>query len=107
MRPHFRIGFNETDLSQLPSQFNFVTVTHPFDVGGYTVLPGTNNVNVLKVQVNMSGQVGVPNITQMVLGAKDASTNEVTSARLYYTEDDDTFNTNNLLGTLTAATGNN
>jgi len=106
VRPNFRLAFTEMDMSNIPNDLNFVNVSHPFNPG-YAVLPGTNDVQVLKVEMKMRGLANIQNISQMVFGAKNTNSSHISEARLYYTEDNNTFNTNNLLGTITAGpTGN-
>jgi len=99
-RPNFRLGLDMVDLTTVEAEINLINGSHPF-VLGTNVPPGTEDVQMLRVGVRVRGLLNPENITEIVLGAKGATADQVSEARLYYTEDVNTFNTSNLLGTIT------
>jgi len=62
---------------------------------------------MLQVSIRTRGMLDLDSISQIVFGAKGATTNHVTSARLYFTGSSTTFNSNNLLGTITTGPTSN
>jgi len=104
-RPNFRLGFDLTDPNTIPSEVTQIFATHPFTFGS-NVKPGTEDVQMLRLLVKVKGNLNAENITQIVLGAKGVAASEVSEARLYYTGDNNVFNTTNLIGTLTSPTTN-
>jgi len=89
-----------------PNELRYVGVSHPFGTG-INVHPGTEDVQVLRVQVNMKGSLNAQDITEMVFGTKGTTTNQVIAAHLYYTGANGVFNANTHLGTLTTPSGTN
>jgi len=61
------------------------------------VPPGTQNVPILRLEVNMRGNFNPLLFTNMKFHNK--GTPDITRAKIYYTDTNLTFNTDNLVGT--------
>jgi len=107
MRRHVRFGVIDTDPNTLPSELTKATTMHPFEIGARRA-PGVSDLQMLRTNIQIKGNVGTDSIHQIVFGAKGSGTTaQVTAARLYYTGNDATFNPYILLGNITTGPTNN
>ena len=83
--------------------FDYAEASHPF-LG--SVQAGATNVQMLKVAVATTGPTNPLEVTTMTFDANGLTNTEITNAKLYFTEQTNTFSTTNLLATLTAPIGN-
>jgi hypothetical protein len=100
IRPNFRIGATPIDIYALQNEITSVNATHPF-AAGTMVTPGTTEINILRTAIRTRGMLNTGNLTTITFDAKGTTSTHISAARLYFTDDDDTFNATNLVGTIT------
>ena len=101
--PYFTLGVESYNPVTSPNEIRNVTVTHSALT---PVAPGTSDVALLRVEIETRGLLDTMGLTNMVFNNKNLP--GASSAKLYYTDNVETFNptTASLLGTVTSATNN-
>jgi len=96
VRPNFRFAVEEINYSAIPNHINIINVTHPsFD----NVPPAKIDARILRIEVDAKGSGTPLEISNITLHNKYSPC--IIKAKLYYTGNDEVFNTNNLIGEYT------
>jgi len=102
IRKSMRLGVEPLTPALMQNELQLVTTTHPsldpVDVG-------QDNVQILRVAITMRGMLNLQSINTISFNAKSTLQNQVTNAKLFYTEFGSTFADSNLLETVTIPTG--
>jgi len=98
IRKSMRLGVEPLSPATMQNELQLVTTIHPsLD----PVAIGQQDAVILRIAVNMRGNLNVQSINQFSFNAKNTSPLQVTNAKLYFTEQDPDFNNPTLLATTT------
>jgi hypothetical protein len=96
IRKSMRLGVEPLTPAIMQNELQLVTTIHP---SLQSVAVGQQDAQILRVAINMRGNLNVQSINTINFDAKQTTTTQVTAAKLYYTENDGDFVNPTLLNT--------